>query len=77
MIKSQVLLYLKTYSRRRTFFMKQDFVEVDIPRTKKPVAKRSRLAAIVSLHQVKINVYQEADPALVSEIIKAVAAYAG
>ena len=42
--------------------MKQDFVEVDIPRTKKPVAKRSRLAAIVSLHQVKINVYQEADP---------------
>lgn len=53
--------------------MKQDFVEVDIPR----VAKRSRLAAIVSLHQVKINVYQEADPALVSEIIKAVAAYAG
>lgn len=57
--------------------MKQDFVEVDIPWTKKPVAKRSRLAAIVSLHQVKINVYQEADPALVSEIIKAVAAYAG
>ncbi|MDY3962209.1 MAG: hypothetical protein SOY79_06340 [Limosilactobacillus reuteri] len=49
--------------------MKQDFVEVDIPRTKKLVAKRSRLAAIVSLHQVKINVYQEADPALVSEII--------
>ena len=41
--------------------MKQDFVEVDIPRTKKPVAKRSRLAAIVSLHQVKINVYQEAE----------------
>lgn len=38
--------------------MKQDFVEVDIPRTRKPVAKRSRLAAIVSLHQVKINVYQ-------------------
>ncbi|WP_283575942.1 hypothetical protein [Limosilactobacillus pulli] len=57
--------------------MKQDFVEVDIPRTKKPVAKRSRLAAIVSLHQVKINVYQEADPVLVSEIIKAVDAYAG
>lgn len=57
--------------------MKQDFVEVDIPRTKKPVAKHSRLAAIVSLHQVKINVYQEADPALVSEILKAVAAYAG
>ena len=27
--------------------MKQDFVEVDIPQTKKPVAKRSRLAAIV------------------------------
>ena len=57
--------------------MKQDFVEVDIPRTKKPAAKRSRLAATVSLHQVKIKVYQEADPALVSEIIKAVAAYAG
>ena len=62
--------------------MKQDFVEVDIPRTKEPVAKRSRLAATVSLHQVKINVYQEADPVeadpvLVSEIIKAVAAYAG
>ena len=57
--------------------MKQDFVEVDIPRTKKPVTKRSRLTATVSLHQVKINVYQEADPALDSEIIKAVAAYAG
>ena len=57
--------------------MKQDFVEVYIPRTKKPGAKHSRLAAIVSLHQVKINVYQEADPALVSEIIKAVAAYVG
>lgn len=57
--------------------MKQDFVEVDIPQTKKSVAKRSLLAAIVSLHQVKINVYQEADPVLVSEIIKAVAAYAG
>ena len=57
--------------------MKQDFVEVDIPRTKKPVAKRSRLAAIVSLHQVKINVYQEADPAMVSEINKEVAAYNG
>ena len=57
--------------------MKQDFVEVDIPRTKKPVTKRSRLTATVSLHQVKINVYQEADPVLVSEIIKAVAAYAG
>ena len=57
--------------------MKQDFVEVDIPRTKKPVAKRSRLAATVSLHQVKINVYQEADPTVVSEIVKAVAAYAG
>ena len=37
--------------------MKQDFVEVDIPRTKKPVAKRSRLTVTVSLHQVKINVY--------------------
>lgn len=32
--------------------MKQDFVEVDIPRTKKPVTKRSRLTATVSLHQV-------------------------
>lgn len=52
--------------------MKQDFVEVDIPRTKKPAIKRSRLAAAVSLHQVKINVYQETDPAVVSEIIKAV-----
>lgn len=57
--------------------MKQDFVEVDIPRTKKPVTKRSRLTVTISLHQVKINVYQEADPALVSEIVKAVAAYAG
>ena len=57
--------------------MKQDFVEVDIPRTKKLAAKRSRLAATVSLHKVKINVYQEADPTVVSEIVKAVAAYAG
>ena len=57
--------------------MKQDFVEVDIPQTKKLAAKRSRLAATVSLHQVKINVYQEADPTVVSEIVKAVAAYAG
>ncbi len=36
--------------------MKQDFVEVDIPRTKKPGAKHSRLAAIVSLHQVKMRI---------------------
>ena len=42
--------------------MKQDFVEVDIPRTKKPVTKRSRLTATVSLHQVKINVYQKQIP---------------
>ncbi len=57
--------------------MKQEFVEVDVPQAKKPIVKHSRLAAIVSLHQVKINVYKEADPALVAEIIRAVAAYAG